>query len=132
MPVVRAVVADLTTWPSWLDVVTDAVADGPAAWRTRLGLRLGPVSFGRAVRLALVGDAPDALRFERVETDGRTDHSPVVLDVALADLGDGTVALDLDVLVGKRVPLLDLQKELDRRARRATERLQALVDARPG
>lgn len=132
LAVVHDVVADLTTWPSWLDVVTRAEPDGPGAWRTRLGLRIGPLAFGRDVRMALVDGSPLALRFERVETDGRADHSPVVLDVALADVGDGAVALDLDLLIAKRVPLLDLQRELDRRAQRATDRLQALVDERSG
>ena len=135
--VVRAVLADLATWPDWLDVVLRAVPDTTAgaaepAWRTRLGLRLGPLRPGYDVRLVRVVPEPAHLRFERQELDGRHDHSAVVLDVAIIPEGRGRARVDLDVRVDKRVPLLDLQRELDRRGPAAVRRLERLVAGYPG
>jgi Polyketide cyclase / dehydrase and lipid transport len=123
---VAAVVADLATWPAWLDVVTRARPAGDGAWQARLGLRLGPLDLGFDLRMVRVSNQPGHIRFERDEADGRH-HSPVVIDVVITPAADGTVALALDVDIGKRVPLLDLQREVDRRAAAATGRLQSLV-----
>ena len=137
------VLRDLATWPAWLDVVaradrdapdsdapdSDAAnSDGTAAWRVRLGLSFGPASFGYDVRMVRVAAVPcEQLRFERDENDGRDDHSTVVIDVTLVAAGEltrATVKLEID----KRIPMLDLQRQLDRRAGRATRRLQRLLD----
>ena len=128
-----AVLADLGAWPAWLDVVARAepdVADGEdaVAWRVRLGVSFGPASLGYDVRMVRVIAVPgEHLRFERDERDGRRDHSMVVIDVSLAPDGErtrATVTLEID----KRIPILDLQRQLDRRAARATRRLQRLLD----
>lgn len=132
-----AVIADLTTWPRWLDVVTRAVVDdggggGERAWRVRLGVKLGPIDLGRDVRLvATTCDPPTRLVAERAELDGRDDHSPIELavDVAPVALG-GTVAsaVTLSALVGKRLPFLDLQGEIERRGPAALRALERLVN----
>lgn len=128
---VWAAVSDLGTWPRWLDVVTRAVPDGDRAWRVRLGLRLGPLDLGYDVRMATVEAVrPGRLRFERDEADGRDDHSPVVLDVSLARSGEAT-AVTLEVTVDKRIPLLDLGRELRRRASRSVARLEEVVRTSP-
>ena len=125
------VVADLATWPRWLDVVTRAVPDGDGAWRARLGLRVGPLDLGYDVRMVLVEAArPGRLRFERVEADGQDDHSAVVLDVTLARTGEATV-ITLEATVDKRIPLLDLDRELRRRASRSVARLEEVVRTTP-
>ena len=142
---VVAVLADLATWPAWLDVVTRVDLDGVAAWRVRLGLSFGPASVGYDVRMVRVTAVPgpagpggheqgpagpgpcEQLRFERQERDGRSDHSMVVIDVRLVATGQltrATVHLEID----KRIPMLDLQRQLDRRAASATRRLQQLLD----
>jgi hypothetical protein len=131
---VFAVLSDLGTWPAWLDVVTRAEPDGPLAWRVRLGLSLGPAAIGYDVRMVRVTAPPgpesrDRLRFERDEGDGRDDHSMVVIDVRLVATGARTTAT-LMLEIDKRIPLLDLQRQLDRRAARATRRLQELLDER--
>ena len=129
---VRAVLADLSTWPEWLDVVTASQPEPggrPPAWKTRLGFKVGPVELGTDVRLELVEDSPRHLRFERREDDGRDDHSVVVLDVTLDPDGEA-VDVGLEVVVGKQIPFLDLQRELDRRRERTVVALQELVDRR--
>ena len=125
------VVADLATWPLWLDVVTRAVPDGDGAWRARLGFRVGPVDLGYDVRMVLVEAVrPGRLRFERVEVDGRDDHSAVTLDVTLARTGEVT-EITLDATVAKRILLLDLGRELRRRSSRSVARLEEVVRTTP-
>ncbi len=132
---VFAVLADLGTWPAWLDVVTRAEPDGSRAWRVRLGLAFGPASVGYDVRMVRVTPPPDGretrdrLRFERDEGDGRLDHSRVVIDVSLVATGARTT-VTLMLEIDKRIPLLDLQRQLDRRTARAARRLQQLLDER--
>jgi uncharacterized protein YndB with AHSA1/START domain len=127
---VFAVLADLGTWPAWLDVVARSEPDGPRAWRVRLGLSIGPASVGYDVRMVRVVAVPgEQLRFERDERDGRDNHSMVVIEVDLVATGTCTTST-LKLEVDKRIPLLDLQRQLDRRAARATRRLQRLLDER--
>jgi ribosome-associated toxin RatA of RatAB toxin-antitoxin module len=75
------IVADLTTYPEWLDLVTKVESDeavegdvGPAFVVT-LRAKVGP--FARNKRLRMVRaeiKVPVTVRFERAETDGR-EHS---------------------------------------------------------
>ena len=136
---VFAVLADLGTWPAWLDVVVRAEPDGEGAWRVRLGLSFGPASVGYDVRMVRVpAPVPNdpggrehcaSLRFERDESDGRKDHSMVVIDVRLVATGMVTRAT-LTLEIDKRIPMLGLQRQLDRRTARATRQLQRLLDER--
>jgi uncharacterized protein YndB with AHSA1/START domain len=132
---VFSVLADLATWPRWLDVVTRVTpldGDEPA-WRVRLGVRFGPVDLGRDVRLVATTLAPPtALVVERRELDGRDDHSPIELGVAVAPTDDGRADVTLSALVGKRLPFLDLQGEIERRGPNALRRLERLVRPHPG
>jgi hypothetical protein len=68
----------------------------------------------------------DRLRFERRERDGRHDHSAVVIDVAVTPFPT-FVRIDLSLVVDKRLPFVDLQRELDRRSTRTVAALTALV-----
>lgn len=87
---VFAVVADLETYPSWLDIVPRAVAvEGADAWSVDLRGRLGP--FARSKRLRMVAttvEAPSLVVFERREDDGRQ-HSPWVLRAEVSAAGGG-------------------------------------------
>ena len=79
-------VADLGSYPEWLDIVPRAVPEGgdvgdgvEAAWVVDLRGRLGP--FARSKRLRMVRTeerSPTTVVFERRERDGRS-HSPWVL-----------------------------------------------------
>jgi carbon monoxide dehydrogenase subunit G len=129
---VFAVIADLTTWPRWLDVVTRVTPDGDTedAWRVRLGVKLGPVDLGRDVRLvASTSDAPARLVVERSELDGRDDHSPIEIEVDVVPADGDPHASDVTLAahVGKRLPFVDLQGEIERRGPAVLRALEGLV-----
>ena len=79
-----ATVADLTTYPQWLNIVHQVTvepigSDGMSAWLVELRGKVGP--FARSKRLRMVQsvcESPNIVVFERRETDGRK-HSPWVL-----------------------------------------------------
>jgi hypothetical protein len=136
---VFAVIADLTPWPRWLDVVTrvtpQGAGAGPPAWRVRLGVKVGPVDLGRDVRLvASTLDAPARLVVERDELDGRGDHSPIEIAVDVVPAGDDPSASDVTLAahVGKRLPFVDLQGEIARRGPAALRALERLVEGTTG
>ena len=89
-----AVVADLTTYPEWLNIVHQVTvepvgSDGKSAWLVELRGKVGP--FARSKRLRMVQStckSPNVVVFERRETDGRK-HSPWVLtaQVGLTSVG---------------------------------------------
>ena len=79
------VVADLATYPHWLDLVTKVDPDGDA-WFVTLRAKVGP--FARSKRLRMVRTVhhePTTVRFERLEQDGRN-HSPWVMDATISAL----------------------------------------------
>lgn len=88
---VFGVVADLGTYPSWLDIVPRAVAlEGGDAWSVDLRGRLGP--FARSKRLRMVRtveEPPSVVVFERREDDGRQ-HSPWVLRAEVESTDGGS------------------------------------------
>lgn len=126
-------VDDLARYPEWLDLVPRAVpteADpedvGPA-WSVDLRGRLGP--FARAKRLRMVRTSHEPhhhARFERVEHDGR-DHSPWILDAAIAGVDAGST-LTMRLHYGGRLwmPALDrlLADEIQRSRPRLLEHLE--------
>ena len=79
-----AAVADLATYPQWLNIVHQVTvepigSDGMSAWLVELRGKVGP--FARSKRLRMVQsvcESPNIVVFERRETDGRK-HSPWVL-----------------------------------------------------
>ncbi len=94
-----AAVADLTTYPQWLNIVHQVTvepigSDGMSAWLVELRGKVGP--FARSKRLRMVQsvcDRPNIVVFERCETDGRK-HSPWVLT---AQVGTTNVGSNLTV-----------------------------------
>ncbi|MFN8052706.1 MAG: SRPBCC family protein [Acidimicrobiales bacterium] len=125
-----AVVADLGTYPRWLDIVSRAVeapaADGDAgpAWSIDLRGQLGPLRRSKRLRMVRVtADAPTRVRFERRELDGR-DHSPWVMEGAI-DSGPGSSELTMRLHYGGSlwVPMLDrvLRDEIERSRARLVE-----------
>jgi len=94
-----ASVDDLSTYPDWLEIVERAEPaeshdgdDGDAAWLVDLRGRLGPLARSKRLRMVRTRcDAPNVVRFERREHDGRQ-HADWVLEAQVdprpAD-GDG-------------------------------------------
>ena len=91
-------VDDLTSYPSWLTIVTtavpavaDATGDDPGpAWQVDLRGRLGPLARSKRLRMVRTAfEAPSHIRFERREVDGRS-HSPWVLDAEVLPTDAGS------------------------------------------
>lgn len=131
--VLHATVADLSTYPSWLDIVTAAdlvaSADGDPgpAWSVVLRGQLGPLRRSKRLRMVRsVDEPPTRVRFERRELDAR-DHSPWVLEATLDApvAAGGEVALRVRLHYGGSlwVPILDrvLRDEIERSRPRLVE-----------
>jgi hypothetical protein len=111
---VMAVVADLGSYPRWLDLVRRAVPAEPAdgdtgpAWDVELRGRVGPLA--RSKRLRMVRTEMDEGRsatFERRDAGGRP-HSPWVLSALVEPAGAGsTLTMRLHYGGGLWGPLLD-------------------------
>ena len=125
------VVADLTTYPSWLGIVQRVVVDDGSGeggrrhepgWLVDIGARLGFLSRSKRVRMVrTVFDAPTHVRWERSETDGRP-HPQWVLEGRLVD---DVLTMHLAYDGGMPLPGIDLL--LREEVRRAGPRLEAMV-----
>ncbi len=120
---IYAEVADLSTYPEWLGLVLEAVADGDGAWYVELGARIGPVKAGKRVRMVrVVDDPPTHARFERRELDDE-EHSAWILDGTV----DAASTLTMRLHYGGAMfgPMLDkiLQAEIDKAGDRLQVRL---------
>ena len=137
---VFAEVADLGTYPDWLSIVGRAEPASPhdddagPAWMVDLQARIGPLTRRHRVRMVRTRhEPPRAVRFERVEHDGR-EHSAWVLSADVAPAGDdggtGPVGpgsrLDMHLhYSGGRLPLIEvvIREEIRRAGRRLEGRL---------
>ncbi|MEM9652267.1 MAG: SRPBCC family protein [Actinomycetota bacterium] len=135
-----AVVGNLETYPTWLDVVdsVERTEDGNA-WIVTLRARVGP--FARSKRLRMIrtvltepptAERPASVRFERAETDGK-EHSTWTLAADVAEVADAAggseaseVRLDLHYDGAMWTGLLD--GVLNAAADRATDKLREYVD----
>ena len=134
------VLADLSTYPSWNDLVSAAEPaaetpdDAGPAWRTTLTAKVGP--FARSKQLRFVRDTLDttddvtSVRFTRNEVDGRT-HAGWTMQCTVtpksdsADRNGCVVMLTLSYDGGLWIPALG--SVLDGAIERATRRLPAYV-----
>ena len=121
-----ALVDDLTNYPQWLEIVTQAEPTDDDAWAVDLRGRMGPLARSkrlRMVRTELV--EPERVVFERAELDDR-DHSEwrLTVDVAPSDTGADLV-MHLHYGGGLFEPLIErvLRDEIER----SRQRLLALV-----
>jgi hypothetical protein len=84
----RAVIGDLATYASWLEIVRSADpapaegGDPGPAWSVVLQGRIGPLRRTKRLRMVRSVDDELSVRFERRELDDRS-HSPWVLDASI-------------------------------------------------
>ncbi len=86
----HAVVADLGTYPEWLDIVAAADPlgqsdDAAPAWSVVLQARVGPLRRSKRLRMVRTIDSPSELCFERRELDGRS-HSAWRLHATIEEI----------------------------------------------
>lgn len=132
---VGGVLADLSTYPLWNDVVATAEAidgRGEPVWITTLRAQVGPFSRSKQLRMARtkysVTDEAHEIRIERAEVDGR-DHSEWVMTAHIEPNGAGSrVVLGLEYSGGLWNPGLDLV--LGAAIDRATKNLATYLDRR--
>jgi hypothetical protein len=138
----RTVVADLATYPRWLEIVASAEPTAPAvddagpAWDVVLRASVGPLRRSKRLRMVRTVDDERAIRFERRELDGRS-HSDWVLDAtfrrdgARDGWGDGGGArrtvLRIRLHYGGSLWLPVLDRLLSDEIERSRPRLVALV-----
>jgi hypothetical protein len=120
-------VADLERYPSWLDIVPRAVADGDGAWLVWLRGRLGPLARSKRLRMRRTTlEAPRAVRFERDEDDGRQ-HSPWVLEAHVTPTAAGSL-LTMRLHYGGSLFGPVLERLLGDEIEHSKERLLALLE----
>jgi hypothetical protein len=133
----RTVVADLGTYPRWLEIVASAEPSAPAAgdagpaWDVVLRASVGPLRRSKRLRMVRTVDDDRAVRFERSELDGRS-HSDWVLDATFLDdrAGDGDerlAVLRMRLHYGGSLWLPVLDRLLSDEIERSRPRLVALV-----
>lgn len=131
------VIADLGTYPNWLDLVSsvEPVDPSPAdpaemAWSITLRARIGPLARSKRLRMVRTVADGEQVRFERQELDGRQ-HSTWVLAarVGPADRAPWRSTVTLDLHYGGSLWSGLLDAVLQSAADDATERLQAYVTA---
>ncbi len=88
--------SDLNTYSNWMTLIEKCESAVPApsdvgpAWWVTLRAKVGP--FARSKRLRMVRtqtDAPDHVRFERAETDGKS-HSDWIMEAHLEPSDEGS------------------------------------------
>lgn len=135
--VLFAVIEDLSTYPSWLEIVDRvqpaeaAPGDLGPAFSVDLRGQLGPLRRSKRLRMVrTLHDAPHRVRFERTEVDGRS-HSPWIMDGVLRAVADGGLELEIRLHYGGSLwmPLMDrvLADEIER----SRPRLLRLVGSAP-
>ncbi len=131
------VVADLGTYPDWLEVVNQAEPAVPApdrpdevAWTITLRAQLGPLARSKRLRMVRTVDDGQIVRFERRELDDRQ-HSSWVLSAEVRPLSEGSwrSQVTVDLRYGGSLWSGLLDAVLQHAAADATERLQAYVAA---
>lgn len=146
-----AVVSDLNTYPSWIDLVhrvepigdhgecaaiasgVDEDGTGPT-WFVTLRAQLGPLARSKRLRMARTmvtspanNDGHGLVRFDRREIDGR-DHSPWTMEVTVEPTSGSAASVAVCRLhYGGGMWNGLLEGSLDLVARRSVTRLQDLV-----
>ncbi|MEO1065073.1 MAG: SRPBCC family protein [Actinomycetota bacterium] len=127
---VRSVVRDLTTYPSWLSIVSrvepaPTPSDEGPAWFVTLRARFGRFSRAKRLRMVRTRDDGDLVVFERRELDGRR-HSRWHMTAHVEELEVGTsMVIVLRYDGGLLEPVV--ARLLDREVEESRPRLEALL-----
>jgi len=133
---VFAEVADLSTYPAWMGLVSSAEPadtdpeDRRPAWMVEMVMRMGPIVQKKAVRMVRTECVvPETARFERAEIDGQA-HSAWVLTAEVRSVqgsGTGAVAsrLTMHLHYGGLPSLPFVDKILAQEVEESAARLQA-------
>ncbi len=123
----RELVADLTNYPDWLDIVVKVEHGGTDAWLVDLRGSVGPLARSKRLRMARTVDEMNHVRFERAEIDGRV-HAPWTLDAFIEATGDDTSEITMRLRYGGRlwVPVMErmLRDEIARSRAHLIARLE--------
>lgn len=126
-------VDDLTLYPRWLHLVPRAEpaaaveGDPGPAWLVDLRGKLGPLSRSKRLRMVRsVHHAPERVRFERLEHDGRQ-HSAWVLEAEVEPVKGGTSRLVMGLHYGGGLFGPPLERLLHDEIARSRPRLLALL-----
>jgi hypothetical protein len=121
-------VAELDRYPAWLEIVPRAVpeAEGTPAWQVDLRGRLGPLARRKRLRMVRTDlDAPNRVRFERAEVDGRR-HAEWVLEATVEATADGS-QLTMGLHYGGSLFAPVLERLLADEVERSRQRLLAVL-----
>lgn len=121
--------ADLSTYPAWLTLVTGAEPDGTDAWLVTLRARLGPLARSKRLRMMRTELREDSVRFERAETDGR-DHAAWVLTASLRPVSESISEVKVHLHYGGALWTAPLEIVLASFEGTAAERLSAYLSGR--
>jgi hypothetical protein len=132
---VLAELASLDRYPRWMRLVHRveelAPDDGRPAWRVELRGRVGPFARSKLLRMVRTRHEPDhAVRFERVERDGRQ-HAAWILDAAVTPAAGGVALRVALTYTGALWGSAVLQRVFEDEVRRGEEALRRLVSAEP-
>ncbi len=132
---VRPLLADLTRYPDFLDIVhrvepdTEPGPDGVEAWWVTLRARIGPLARSKRLRMVRTEATADRIRFERSERDGR-EHSAWVLEATLAPTADDATTITMALDYGGRLWSGAVGAVLEAEVPEATNRLESLATPR--
>lgn len=120
---IMPVVADLTTYPSWLGLVyaaervATAETDTNEVYMVTLRAKIGPFARSKKLRMLRSELTDQSVRFDRAETDGRQ-HSNWTMTIDVSPVESGGSALEIaldydgDLWSGPLQLILDAQSDL--------------------
>ncbi|MFZ8901438.1 MAG: SRPBCC family protein [Ilumatobacteraceae bacterium] len=121
-----AVVADLGRYPDWMGLVHSAQLVGEVTWEIQLRARVGPFARSKKLTMARTSmNAPNSVRFERRESDGRS-HGVWTLDVDVRPDGE-QVKLVMTLHYGGRLWSSIVERVLFDEIEASKKRLELLV-----
>jgi Polyketide cyclase / dehydrase and lipid transport len=119
-------VDDLGDYPAWMGLVHAVSLAADDTWDVELRGRIGPFARSKKLRMTRTAlDAPNHVRFERSETDGRQ-HGRWVLDAKVTSAAGGS-NLTIDLHYSGRLWTAVVERALFDEVEASKARLSALL-----